>query len=426
MLNVSDALHLILTHVDVGNAHTVAAGDAWQHILAQDIPATCDSPPFDKSLMDGFAVSLHCTKTMTRSASKGNAETVVPDAWVALNVAETVTAGQTANVSVDATNAVRIMTGAPLPAGTDCVVPIEFVEFDEQHPEFVSVPVKFVIPDSCILRQGAVVRVGNRLLSSGTRLQAQHLAVLAEFGMTQVNVMQRPTVAILATGDELIGAEQPLEPGRIRNSNQPMLTAQITQSWATPIPLGIARDNVADLSDKIRLGLQHDFLLLTGGVSAGILDLVPAQLAAAGVEPIFHGVHMKPGKPLWFGAFRKDGHRCSVFGLPGNPVSTLACFELFVRTALRRFQNDPDPAPRSIRGILQEAVNIKGNRPTYYPCAARFTADGLEARPVLWSGSSDLRATTEANSMALLKPSPESYPAGSQVDVFLWDTSLLT
>lgn len=175
-------------------------------------------------------------------------------------------------------------------------------------------------------------------MANGTQLQPQQIAALAEFGEACVPVFRQPTVAVLATGDELIPFNEPLRLGAIRNSNEPMLAAQAATCNAIPVSLGVARDNIEELSLRIQQGLQHDVLLLSGGVSAGTLDLVPQQLATVGVEQIFHGVNMKPGKPLWFGIRRMESRTTLVFGLPGNPVSSLVCFELFVRPCLVKFR----------------------------------------------------------------------------------------
>ena len=197
-----------------------------------------------------------------------------------------------------------------------------------------------IFAEANLMRQGGAARQGSRLLTAGTQLQPQQIAALAEFGQATVPVYCRPTVAVLATGDELISCDQPLRPGAIRNSNEPMLLAQAATCGACPVSLGIARDTIAELSMRIQQGLDHDVLLLSGGVSAGTLDLVPQQLAAAGVEQIFHGVNMKPGKPLWFGIRRRESRTTLVFGLPGNPVSSLVCFELFVTACTEKNLRD--------------------------------------------------------------------------------------
>ncbi len=429
MLTVDQAVQAILEHVVPGSTVRLALNDAWLLRLAESITAPHDSPPFDKSLMDGFAV---CSRAATQPNQTGSSlmspEIVASDEPVSqqhqpsieLQVLETVTAGQIPGQTVSSGAAVRIMTGALLPAGADCVVPIENTEFDEAQPQTVRICSSEFKAESCIMRAGTAARAGSRLMEAGQILVAPRIAALAEFGISHVQVYRRPSVAVLATGDELLTADQPLTPGRIRNSNEPMLIAQLKQANAVPVPLGVARDQPEQLAAAIHRGLQHDFLLLTGGVSAGTLDLVPGRLAAAGVQTVFHGISMKPGKPLWFGVFQRDGHRCVVFGLPGNPVSSLACFELFVASAIRRFLGSPNPHPQPVFGALTQAISVRGNRPVYQPVHASFSSQGLQVTPVPWNGSSDLRATIDANAMALLRPETGLYSAGQQVATYFW------
>ena len=270
------------------------------------------------------------------------------------------------------------------------------------------------------MRQGGAARKGSKLIAEGTLLQPQHIATLAEFGHANVPVFRRPSVAVLATGDELISVEEPLRPGAIRNSNEPMLTALSATCGAIPVSLGVARDNIDELSMRIQEGLEHDILLLSGGVSAGTLDLVPQQLAAAGVEQLFHGVDMKPGKPLWFGLRRSESRTTLVFGLPGNPVSSLVCFELFVRRTLHKMSGGNSRHVRNITAWLSEPCTVYGNRPVYQPGFVSMDEGQLKIRPVPWNGSSDLKATVEANGMALLSSTHGPYRIGDVVPVWIW------
>ena len=411
MLSVTDALALILAQAMPVASEIVPLPHALRRVLAFDVQTPHDSPPFHKSLMDGFAVT---------TLSNSNPAMTSDQEFILLNVVETVTAGVTPSKPVSATTAVRIMTGAELPAGCDCVVPIERTQFDEANPNIVSIPRAAFFAESCLMRQGGAAKKGTRLMAAGTRLQPQQIAALAEFGEADVPVFRLPTVAVLATGDELIPFNEPLRPGAIRNSNEPMLAAQAATCNATPISLGVARDNIDELSRHIQQGLKHDVLLLSGGVSAGTLDLVPQQLAAAGVEQIFHGVDMKPGKPLWFGIRRNESRTTLVFGLPGNPVSSLVCFELFVKPALRKISGVITEQERSLTARLGESCTANGSRPVYQPGFISFSDGSLWFRPVPWNGSSDLRATIEANGMALLSSAHGPYNADEVVPVWFW------
>ncbi len=405
MHSIDDAFRDILAHVLTAESVSTPLADSLDLVLAEDLTTPHDSPPFDKSMMDGFAVN-----------SGGFADA----GSRTLPVLETITAGTVPQRALTPDCAARIMTGAPLPGGADAVVPIELVAWNECAPETVTIRADKVAAERNVLRQGCSARSGTPLMSAGTLLQPQHIAVLAEFGVAAVPTFRRPTVAVLATGDELIDVAEPLSPGRIRNSNEPMLIAQIRRANATPVALGVARDNRDDLRDHIARGLQHDFLLLSGGVSAGMLDLVPSELAAAGVREVFHGVGMKPGKPLWFGDLRTAERHCSVFGLPGNPVSSMVCFELFVRSAIRQFSGWQDPLPLVRPALLTEEISIRGDRPTYFPAVLRESPSGLTATPVKWGGSADLRATANANGMCLFEPCAEPYAAGMLMSAISW------
>lgn len=404
MLTVEQAIEGILNSVTQSTSELIGLGESPGRVLADDLTTPHDSPPFDKSMMDGFAVS----------SVDGNADAQT------LQVLETITAGTVPGKTVHTGTASRIMTGAPIPSGADCVVPIESVDFDEARPDIVTVRADDIAADKNVLRQGFATQAGEPLMAKGTRLEPQHIAVLAEFGVADVSVFRTPRVAVLATGDELLPIDQPLTPGKIRNSNEPMLAAQIARAGAIPVPLGVAKDRQEELRKHITAGLECDFLIMSGGVSAGTLDLVPSVLQAAGVRQVFHKIQMKPGKPLWFGQLESADRSCWVFGLPGNPVSSMVCFEVFVRTALRKFTGVPSPEPQYLNAALTEPVTVKGDRPTYFPCQLEMTDSGYLATPVPWGGSADLRSTADANGVCRLASSPEPYKAGDSVPTLAW------
>jgi molybdopterin molybdotransferase len=265
------------------------------------------------------------------------------------------------------------------------------------------------------------------VLPAGRVLRAQEIGALAESGRATVEVYRRPRVAVLATGDELVPASAQPGPGQIRNSNEPMLCAQIRQAGGEPVPLGIARDERQHLRERIEQGLACDLLLLSGGVSAGKLDLVPSELAAAGVRQVFHQIRMKPGKPLWFGVFDRPtktgttgADRCYVFGLPGNPVSSMVCCELFARAALRRLMGIEPAVAVPLQARLTEEHSMRGNRPTYHPARLEWQPTGPAVHAVDWIGSSDLRATVDANALVYFPPGDRVFRAGEMVDVYPW------
>jgi molybdopterin molybdotransferase len=404
MLSIENALELVGRTVAPLAVSTAALADALGLVLAEDVVSDVDLPPFDKSLMDGFAVRA-------ADVASGRAE---------LRILERITAGITPAKSVAPGEASQIMTGAPLPGGVDAVVKIEDCEIVGDTVRIATRPVQ---PGMSIIRQGTNRRRGETVAAAGAKLQPTLIGALAEVGRASVQIRRPPRVAVLPTGDELVPIDQAPGPGQIRNSNEAMLIAQIQASGGVPVPLGIAKDIREELRAKIAAGLKSDVLVLSGGVSAGALDLVPSELAAAGVRQIFHKVEMKPGKPIWFGEFASADQRCYVFGLPGNPVSSLVCFELFVRTALRRLRGDEPAAAPSIPARLTHAHRQNADRPTFHPARLTWTGDGPAATLVPWHGSSDLQAAVSANAMAFLAGDARDFRPGDELPVFPWSGS---
>src|SRR5262249_52524993 len=251
------------------------------------------------------------------------------------------------------------------------------------------------------------------VLPAGTVLRPQEFGVLATVGRTAVKAHPAPIVALMTTGDEVVEATQQPGPGQIRNGNSPMLAAQIVRAGGLPRHLGIARDRGEHLRQMVSGGLRSPMLVLSGGVSAGIADLAPSVLRELGVAAHFHKVAIKPGKPIFFGT--KDA--TLVFGLPGNPVSSFACFELFVRPAIRRLRGHADVGPAWVLAELAEDYVSKTDRPTYHPAWLEAGDDGWRVRIVPWFGSSDLRGLTGANALVLLDPGEQRHVAGNRYRV---------
>lgn len=400
MLSVVEAQEIILKHVAVLPPEVAPLVPASLGlILAENISSDIDAPPFDKSMMDGYAVradDLAAGKAM-------------------LDVVEEITAGQTPKVQIKAGQAARIMTGAPISNGADAVVMVERSRMlDGNRVEIDDRPQ----PGQNILPRGREMRAGDVILKTGTVLRPQEFGLLAGVGRTTARVHPAPRVAVLPTGDELVDAQMKPGPGQIRNSNGPMIAAQVSRAGGVPKLLDIARDNVESLRSLIAKGLTANVLTLSGGVSAGKLDLVPGVLQELGVQAHFHKVEMKPGKPMFFGT-RPNGDRPAtlVFGLPGNPVSSLVCYELFVRPALRKLQGQPEPHVRMVRAELTEDFPYRTDRPTYHPAQMIYDDAKVRVRAVPWFGSADLRGVLSANAFVLLPAGEHVHRAGERFDV---------
>jgi molybdopterin molybdotransferase len=395
MLAVSEAQAIVLHHArPLSPIDAPLTGDALGLVLAEDVASDLDMPPFDKALMDGYAV---------RAAD-------LTHIGGSLAVIEEVTAGCTPKRIVGPGQATRIMTGAPMPDGADAVVMVERTRVLDDKQVRLEETAR---AGQNVLARGEEMRRGQTVLSAGAILRPQEFGVLASVGRTTIKVYPRPRVALLATGDELVEASQVPGPGQIRNSNGPMLAAQVLRAGGIPHALGIGRDRVDHLRGLIAEGLRAPILLLSGGVSAGKLDLVPGVLQELGVQPHFHSVKLKPGKPLLFGTV--DG--ALVFGLPGNPVSSLVCFELFVRPAIRELAGHADPGPIELRALLTEDFPYRSDRPTYHPAWLEYRENGWSVRPVPWFGSPDLRGLTRANSFVILPAGDHLHRAGKPMSV---------
>jgi molybdopterin molybdotransferase len=367
--------------------------------LAEAVESTLDSPPFDKSMLDGYAIR-------------------VDDPAPTRRIVAEVIAGDVPRHAVGPGTTVRLMTGAPVPDGADAVVKHEETRLLDDAT--VELPDGKIAPGAGIMLRGSSFHAGQQVLEAGRWLTPIDLGLLAEIGRDHVPVTPRPRVAVLATGNELVECGEPVAVGQIRNSNGPMLLAALEEMRVATIDLGIGRDDREILQDFMRQGLDADVLLVTGGVSAGVMDLVPGVLAELGVAEVFHKVRMKPGKPLWFGTRERDARRTLVFGLPGNPVSTLVSWELFVKPALRVLAGEEFSTPRTVRGVLTEEVNHRGERPTYNPCKIDFgrrEAGQPTVEPLAWRGSADLAALTRANALAVLPAGDYQLAAGQEVDV---------
>jgi molybdopterin molybdotransferase len=313
------------------------------------------------------------------------------------------------------------MTGAPLPKGADSVIMWEHVE--TVNNELIRLPVdRLIKAGQNVLARGREISQGQVVLPKSLRLNGAAIGVLGSVGRSRVKIVPQPRIRIVPTGDELVEIDQQPGPAQIRNSNAYVLRSLIEQSGGLPEVLPIAKDDPQSLSESLAAGLYADILIVTGGVSAGEADLVPDTLASLGVEPVFHKIRLKPGKPLWFGVRhsaeelgQKPIRKVLVFGLPGNPVSVVVNFLLFVKPAimaLRGISTDP-VAHRTVP--LAEAVENRDERPSYIPARLARRHDRIAAEPVNWAGSNDLRGAALADGFILIPSGPCRLAAGSSV-----------
>lgn len=398
MLSVEEALARVLAAIPVLGSETVELTAALGRVLAEPVVAGRDLPPWDNSSMDGYAV---------RSADTAHASAERP---VRLRLLGEVPAGAVAERPVQGGDAYRILTGAPMPPGADAVVPQEEVRRDG-GAVVLSRP---VVAATFVRPRGEDIRAGDPVLGAGTVLGPPALGVLAALGKALVRVHQRPRVAILSTGDELVDVDQAPGPGQIPNSNTYTLSAQVREAGGVPLNLGIARDSREDLEERFRWGLAADMLVSSAGVSVGDRDFVREVMEKLGAEMDFWKVSMRPGKPLTFG--RLGGR--PFFGLPGNPVSSMVTFELFVRPALRRMAGDPRLFRPRVTARMAEPLDNPGPRRGYLRVRLAGEGGGLVARPTGDQGSGILKSMLLADGLAVVAPDTRLLP-GQSVEVIL-------
>jgi molybdopterin molybdotransferase len=413
LISVEEALAEILSHVRPLNPERVAILDALGRVLAEEVVSDIDIPPFDNSAMDGYAV---------RAADVAGAS---PESPMRLAVTGSVAAGYVSSGRVEPGTAIRIMTGAPLPDGADAVVPFEDTgDMDRSKEARLEEPASEIDVRRAVHSRdntrpaGEDIRRGEVAMAAGRVIRPQEIGVLASLGRETVLVHRRPRVAILATGDELLEIHKPLAPGKIRNSNEYTNAALVTRTGGVPIRLGIARDTRADLTDKIRQGLEQgaDLFLTSGGVSVGDYDVVKDVLGTEG-EMQFWQVNMKPGKPLAFGLLPGG---VPLIGLPGNPVSAMVSFEQFARPAILKMLGHQDLDKPTVRAILDEPLTNSGRRGFIRVVVAR-RPDGYHARTTGEQGSGVLTSMAKANGLAIVHEGILRVDAGTEVVVQMLD-----
>lgn len=362
-------------------------GAAPGRVLAVPIRADRDLPPTARSVRDGFAV--RAAETPGR-----------------LRVAGEIRAGQAAERALAPGEAIEIMTGAPMPEGADAVV---MVEHTERDGDWVSAP--RAEAGQNFNERGSEARAGEVLLEAGERIGFQTIALAASVGAARLEVFRRPRVAILATGDEVVDYREDPLPHQVRNSNAASLAAQVALAGGVAQILPTAPDRLEETVELIKAGLKADLLLLSGGVSAGKYDVVELAFAQLGAEIYFDRVAIQPGQPLVFG--RVEG--TFFFGLPGNPASTMVCFEVFARAAVDLLAGRREAPLPVLEAELEDGFTHRPGLTRFLP--GRLTPDGARVRRVRWTGSSDVPAVARANCFVVAAPDRPEYGAGERIGV---------
>jgi len=394
LISIDEARRRVLAAAGGLSTEVVPLASALGRVLAEDVNSRSDVPPFDSSAMDGFAVA--------------------PGAEGKLEISGEARAGSPSPKPVGRGAAIQISTGALVPGGTGAVVALEQAEVSG---ETVRVP---ALPDGKnIRRRGEALPEGALVVERGSELSPAALGVLASAGLSHVRCARPPRVAILATGDELVAPGQALAAGQIWNSNPLALAGQVELAGGVTQSSETVADDPHATRGALRDALEAaDVVCLSGGVSVGPHDHVKGALAELGVVEHFWGVALKPGKPTWFGVLERDGGSVLAFGLPGNPVSAMVTFQLFVRPALRALQG-ADPSSTRLTAILDEALPRNSSREQAIRCVVRVSDDGWHATPTGAQGSHVLSSMLAAGALALIPAGDGSVAAGERVSVEL-------
>ena len=404
MISADQAVEIILEHTEPLQTEVVGLSESLGRVLAADICATEDIPPFDNSSMDGFALR----STDTQRATAGSP--------LKLAIVGVGPAGDATRLEVQPGTTVRIMTGAQLPLNADAVIQQEQV-VESEGRILVSAPVS---RGANVRLKGEDIKSGELVLPCGSRLRAGQMGVLASTGSSQVSVFKKPRIGILTTGNELVGVEEQLSSGKIRNSNAYTLMALVQESGGIAIDLGVAKDDEVELVQRIQNGLGNDILISSGGVSVGKYDHVLSAMKKAGVDLKFWKINIKPGMPLAFGIFKSGGKAIPVFCLPGNPVSTMVTFIEFIRPCLEKMMSMPHGSESfHFRAVLEHAIQ-KNDRKRHFQRGIVVLKNGkLTVRSTGNQSSGVLTSMVKANCLITVPEDQILLQQGEEVDVEL-------
>jgi molybdopterin molybdotransferase len=408
LLSVEQARERILSELHPVEQEIVSIAACMNRVLATDMIAAYDLPLFDNSSMDGFAVRAEDT---SRAA---------PASRVTLRVVDDIPAGSLPTISLASGEAARIMTGAHMPAGADAVIPVEDTDFNNRSagapaPQTITISKPARVNEN-VRPRGMDVRTGDVILRKGQRINAQSTGILAMLGFATVEVYKRPRVAMLSSGDELLQVDAPLESGKIRDSNSYMLAALIEGAHAQVLRLGIAKDARESVEQLLEQAVQQnaDLILSSAGVSVGAFDFVKEVVEANG-KLNFWRVNMRPGKPLAFGEYKN----VPFIGLPGNPVSAFASFEVFVRDAIGRLSGLLSGGRWTVRVRCAEEIRSDG-RESYLRAVIHEQERVYIAKLTGHQGSGNLLSLVQANALLIIPAGVKCVPAGQEVDAWLF------
>jgi molybdopterin molybdotransferase len=368
--------------------------DALGHVLAQNLIADRDYPPFDRATRDGYAVRASESTAGATLACIGE-----------------IKAGDAFTEPLQQGTCIQIMTGAPVPPGADAVVMIEYTSREKEFIHFQQPATK----GQNVVPAGSEAAKDQSLLRRGTRLGYAELGLAAQIGATQLLCARKPRVAILSTGDEIVSIDASPGPFQIRNSNSVSLAAQTRDAGGEPVTLGNAGDRIESLGDKIQQGLQEDLLVLSGGVSMGKYDLVEDVLKTLGATFYFDAVAIRPGKPAVFAMCNEK----PVFGLPGNPVSTMVTFELFAVPAIDLLSGAPARPLQFLKATLGEPMKEKSGMTHFLPAHVQFDSCEARVKPLPWKGSGDTVTMAKANCFLVVGSDIQTLAAGENVNVLM-------
>ncbi len=399
LIQVDEARKIILGKISSKGVEKISIDKALGRVLAEDVVARRPNPPLDNSAMDGYALQWRDVQNAT------------PDNPVKLKIRAEIPAGYEAKETLGPGEAMRIMTGAPVPKGADAVI---MQEDTERQGDDVLVMDKAEDGENIRL-SGEDVKAGETVIHKGVTLQPSHIGMLAVVGRSSIFVGQRPVVAIISTGDEVVDLDETPDGPCIYNSNGYMLAAQTRSAGGIPLYMGIAKDTEEDLMEKFKWALQADVLVSSGGVSVGDYDLVKASLEKLGQDMAFWKVAMKPGKPLAFGKIADK----PIFGLPGNPVSSFVSFEQFVRPALRQMMGCADISHNTVQAKLTRTIRKKAGRLHFLSSTVSFNNGEYTVDPAREQGSGILKSAMNANGLLVFPLDATELQEGQTVNVQL-------